>query len=173
VVLLKTRSLKMKYSVGQRVTIRKYEAMARESKINEAGDVSLSRGCFRKDMKKYCGSQLTISEIRDDYYKMEEDNGYWCWTDDMIEHNFTYGEEIEVSDYCEHWVRKIFIGFIDGGIIPYLTTPTEEFNDVDCFVFCNYKHARKIENKVKITIDGQDLYISKESAEELRKLGGR
>lgn len=178
----------MKYNVGDKVTIRKWEAMERQFVSNGKGGINLSAGCFYRDMKEFCGRQLTIVEkgsrfthlenypacVGIDYYKMKEDRGTRWWTDDMIEHNFTYGELILVND-CQLDIictERVFIGYIDGAERPYCTTSSKIFNDIDFFGFGNYKYARKIENKVKITIDGKDLYISKESAEEIKKLGG-
>lgn len=179
----------MKYNVGDKVTIRKWEAMERQFVSNGKGGIKLSAGCFYRDMKEFCGRQLTIVEkgsrfthlenypacVGIDYYKMKEDRGTRWWTDDMIEHNFTYGEEIEVRDSeYQEWHRCVFIGFLDGTSYPYHMASKDCFEGSDSFGCSSYKHARKIQqpDKVKITIDGKDLYLSRKSVDELKKLGG-
>lgn len=36
-------------------------------------------------MDEYLSTTMTINGIREDSYKMLEDNGYWCWYEEMIE----------------------------------------------------------------------------------------
>lgn len=79
----------MKYKVGDKVKVRKWEDMKKEFTLDSDGDIKL--GCyiyFVKSMKKYCGKSVTIKEtsIDDKYeiYKIEED-AHWNWSDDMFE----------------------------------------------------------------------------------------
>ena len=65
----------MKYQVGDRVKIKSFDWFRNGACIG-----------FSTLMSKYCGEVLTIrskNNIND--YRMKEDGGLFCWTDDMIE----------------------------------------------------------------------------------------
>jgi hypothetical protein len=72
--------MKMKYKVGDKVKIVK----ERTSCMNTSGK-----------MDKYLGTVMTIKEVYDFRYYMEEDEGRWAWDDNDIE---GYAEKIEVGD---------------------------------------------------------------------------
>lgn len=59
----------MQYEAGQKVRI----VSKRTSKMDSNGG-----------MDKYLDTVMTIDKISITTYRMEEDNGKWWWTDDMI-----------------------------------------------------------------------------------------
>ena len=79
----------MKYKVGDKVRIKK--------------DLEICEGwIFSEDMSKYKGKKATITSVFDEtlgYYKLDLDEGYYVWTDVMLE---PYKEL-----YKEHWAEKI------------------------------------------------------------------
>ena len=65
----------MKYQIGDRVKIKSFDWFRNGACIG-----------FSTLMSKYCGEVLTIrSKNNTDDYRMIEDGGLFCWTDDMIE----------------------------------------------------------------------------------------
>ena len=65
----------MKYQVGDRVKIKSFDWFRNEECIG-----------FSTLMSKYCGEVLTIQSInKTNTYRMKEDGGLFCWSDDMIE----------------------------------------------------------------------------------------
>jgi hypothetical protein len=65
----------MKYQVGDRVKIKSFDWFRNGACIG-----------FSTLMSKYCGEVLTIrSKNNTNDYRMIEDGGLFCWTDDMIE----------------------------------------------------------------------------------------
>ena len=67
-------------SVGSRVMV-KLNLIIEEtySMNNSSGGYEVVR-----EMLKYRGKIVTIAESYKDGYKIEEDNGYWWWTDEMF-----------------------------------------------------------------------------------------
>lgn len=73
----------MRYKVGDKVKVREWDDMMVEFGTDEDGDIKC-RLFFVADMKNYCGEDMTVSGVSDVSYKMEEDHGYYVWTDDML-----------------------------------------------------------------------------------------
>ena len=65
----------MKYKVGDRVRVRR----------DLKNDVSYGSRYTVEKMMDYKGNVVTISEVRQNYYKIEEDEEGWDWTDEMFE----------------------------------------------------------------------------------------
>lgn len=65
----------MKYKVGDKVRVRR--------------DLQISRRygsyTFAPGMDHYKGSVVTISKANPTFYRIEEDEGNWIWTDEMLE----------------------------------------------------------------------------------------
>ena len=126
----------MKYKPGDKVRIRQWNAMAKEYGIDEFDrSVRTPKFHFTKQMKKYCGEIATIiccfSDDMGEYYMIDVDGRKFRWTDDMFEgYAFSYGDEIEVSDDGKNWYKRIYVGYIDGCIHPYvckdMKVPSEE-----------------------------------------------
>ena len=85
----------MKYKFGDKVRVR------RDLRIStNYGDYMFVSG-----MDDYKGNVVTISEVYQTYYCIEEDIGTWIWTDEMFDSSMTNGEMIRsMSD------GKIFDG---------------------------------------------------------------
>lgn len=64
----------MKYKVGDKVRVRS------DLKNNKMYGTQM----FVKDMEQYKGKGVTI-KYDNNYYEIEEDEGYWHWTDEMFE----------------------------------------------------------------------------------------
>ena len=73
----------MKYKVRDKVKVRTWEDMEKEYGLNSCGSIACDRS-FTNKMKEYCGKYVTITSAGF-WYKIEEDDGYWQWTDDMFE----------------------------------------------------------------------------------------
>ena len=75
----------MKHNVGDVVRIKSKEWY--EKNMNECRDIEPIGGTigFVKDMSKYCGMKATITHLIPSYYKIDIDDSYWDWTDDMFE----------------------------------------------------------------------------------------
>lgn len=168
----------MKYKVGDIVTIREWEAMEREFGVNGNGDISNDISInFINSMRGFCGQKMRITRSGEYFYNMENDEVY-SFTDEMIAHNFHYGEEIEVKDdISPNWFKAIFVGFIDGAQYSYAVVYDgceEDFNEKRPFLTGYYKFARKIQPSPKfditITKNGEP-YNGKISIETARQLG--
>jgi hypothetical protein len=54
----------MKYKIGDRVRVRKLEALLRELNCGSYGDICMRGGCYLvKGMQKYCGKVVTIADL--------------------------------------------------------------------------------------------------------------
>lgn len=80
----------MKYKVGDKVRVRQWDDMVKE--FGELfSDISIvkadDRCLFKNEMKKYCGTVVTIEKVVNEYerYLIEEDYKNWYWTDEMFE----------------------------------------------------------------------------------------
>ena len=75
------------YSPGDKVIIKSID-WYNENK-DELGHVKLQGETFVGDMAKYCGCEMTISEVSEYQnvygYYLEEDEDHWGWTADMFE----------------------------------------------------------------------------------------
>jgi hypothetical protein len=95
----------MKYKVGDKVRVR--------SDLEE----SETYGCqsFVKQMEKYKGKLVTISEEHQGFCYIEEDkDDNWCWTDEMfepVEEELTAEEAIKVlADMCARECKNCELG---------------------------------------------------------------
>lgn len=81
----------MKYKVGDKVRIKPLEEFIQVEGINRDGF-----------MNKYCGELATISKITDIEkfpYKINIDNGRWCWNDDMFEDAEPAIDAIKINEF--------------------------------------------------------------------------
>ena len=75
----------MKYKVGDKVRVRQWDDMAKEFG-ESAGSIDTPACSFEENMRLYCGTIVTIKEVKnDELYYIEEDNEDWYWTDEMFE----------------------------------------------------------------------------------------
>ena len=75
----------MKYKVGDKVRVRQWDDMVKE--FGEwAGAIDTPECSFEEEMRLYCGTIVTIKEVKNnDSYYIEEDDKDWFWTDEMFE----------------------------------------------------------------------------------------
>lgn len=171
----------MKYKVGDIVTIRQWDAMAREFGIGEDGAIKKDDGyIFLKEMKYLCGAQVDIINVLDGNYRVRDlvNHDTWSIHDWAIAHNFTYGEEIDVSDDGINWESDgwLFVGYIDGAEFRFTTTDKfgrksfREKKEYDTWI---WKYARKIVKpkfEVDVRLNGKP-YDGKIPLETARKMG--
>ena len=74
----------MKYKVGDKVKVRSWEDMEKERGLDFDGDIKIGDIGFVRDMKEYCGKELTISAVYSSFYHTLE-GGSWAYTDEMFE----------------------------------------------------------------------------------------
>ena len=84
----------MKYKVGDKVKIRKWDDMVSEFDVDASGDIELPGIFFTKKMEKFCGKIVTIQERKvdldgEEYYEILEDTEHeYNFSDDMFEDDF-------------------------------------------------------------------------------------
>ena len=84
----------MKYKVGDKVKIRKWDDMVSEFDVDASGDIELPGIFFTNEMKEFCGKIVTIQERCVDLggggcYKIIEDTEHkFYFSDDMFEDEF-------------------------------------------------------------------------------------
>lgn len=64
----------MKFKVGDKVRIKE--------NLKEGNDYKYY---VHSNMQNLAGKIVTIESVREESYKIEQDNGYWDWTEDMFE----------------------------------------------------------------------------------------
>ena len=73
----------MRYNMGDKVKIKTWDEMEREFGLDMCGNIACKL-TFTKEMLTYAGEIVTISGVGDIWYHIEEDNGGYAWSDDMI-----------------------------------------------------------------------------------------
>lgn len=92
----------MKHKVGDKVKIRK----DLKTNIDYGTTVAVEEMCT------FAGDSATIDEVdtEEEYYFIKEDDGYFCWTDDMFEDAVTNADKIrnmkdeELADFLKETV---------------------------------------------------------------------
>ena len=80
----KTRYMsEFKYKVGDKVLIKSLD-WYNENKASD-DEIRCYPCWFGKEQSKWCGKVMTITHVKDDHYIMSDDDGYFDWTDEMIE----------------------------------------------------------------------------------------
>ena len=91
----------MKYKVGDKVRIKSLD-WYNENKSKSHGTVACGGKYFEYDMREWCGKIMTILEVYQTCYIMEEDGAKDLWTDEMIE-GLVEEEEIEFTEEDKYW----------------------------------------------------------------------
>lgn len=99
----------MKYKVGDKVRVRQWDDMANEFGLHGRKDIDIPNCTFVKEMRKYCGSVVTIYKLtcRDTRYFIEEDDCGFFWTDDMFE-NVYYSCADNITKGLQNAYVKVF-----------------------------------------------------------------
>ena len=100
----------MKYEIGDKVYVKK--DLIDE---HEYGTVP-----FIGEMRKYCGTIVTISSVEKDSYDIMEDSGAYAWTDEMLEsatvyNIYVYNDVIKIS--CNNYNSKEYNNIDNESII--------------------------------------------------------
>ena len=129
--------------------------------------------------RRFSEQVVTINEVWDDHYRIKEDNGEYCWIDEVFEgYAFEFGETADFSNDGEKWERRFYAGYIDGADYPYVAVNTVDearFKKGLSFTCALWKYARPIHAKHTIIIDGVEIEVSDEDYEALKEklCGGR
>lgn len=88
----------MKYKVGDKVRVKSKQWY---DKNKDTGGIVKVSKFFVEEMSEWCGKEVTIRAIFDDFYTLEEDKEVWNWTDEMfedktMEHKFKCKDEVIV-----------------------------------------------------------------------------
>ena len=78
----------MKYKVGDKVKVR--SDLVEDSVYGDNDVVS--------EMLKFLGNIMTIKQVDEQCYYLEEDDERWCWTDEMLEEGLKTETIGEVDD---------------------------------------------------------------------------
>lgn len=102
----------MKYKVGDKVRVRQWDDMAKEFRelSRDINIVKADDNClFKNEMKKYCGTVVTIEKVINEYkrYLIAEDDQSWYWTDDMFE-NMYYSCADKITKDLQEAYDKVF-----------------------------------------------------------------
>jgi len=74
----------MRCKVGDKVRVRQWDDMAKESGLNDCGDINNG---FTQSMKHFCGRIYEIYKVYNYYYILKDESIVfdWCFTDEMLE----------------------------------------------------------------------------------------
>ena len=85
----------MKYKVGDKVRI-KSKDWYEKNKLGELNDYTVcGRMAFTREMCELCGKVVTIRNVYDYYYSIEE--SYWSFSDEMFEDDFDF-KNLKIGD---------------------------------------------------------------------------
>lgn len=100
----------MKYKVGDKVRIRQWEDMAKEFPVDDDGDILVRNDCsFVKQMRHLCGEEYSITSIESGFYKLNANEDFWSFTDEMFEDTHSYTSRIEIEKIrkiSEHYSKR-------------------------------------------------------------------
>lgn len=85
----------MKFKVGDKVRVKSLEWY--DSNKNVHGDIykNIEQNVFVRKMAQYCGKELNIVRIKNDFYIVKEN--IFCWQDWMLEEEAVIEEKKEVE----------------------------------------------------------------------------
>lgn len=102
----------MKYKIGDKVRVRKWNDMVDEFGTDEDGDIPVTLAIsFIKEMSIFCGDIFTISEINGDGYSLLGDKDRFIFTDEML---LPVDAEIHFT-FCGDWQILECNGFETSG----------------------------------------------------------
>ena len=87
----------MKYNIGDKVRVKSLEWYNNANK-NKTGDIKCQGiAYFSHPMSEFCSRIVTINKIFElGYYKIQEDDQIFAWTDDMFEDDVMF---VDIDDY--------------------------------------------------------------------------
>lgn len=110
----------LKYKVGDKVLIRSIDWY--NFKKDETGNIFFSNTYFTPGHQIFCGKEMTIEKIDGYCYRMKEDNGKFCWSDEMITKNNNYkvGDKVLIKSNDWYETNKDEDGYI-GDFCPQMS----------------------------------------------------
>ena len=137
----------MKHKVGEVVQIKSLD-WYNENKDEDGWVYGEHMSSFGFDMSEYCGMKAKISEISNNQYSIDIDEGFWTWCDYMFEE----GCEEDMVNHPSHytWLKeKCGIEVID--ITRHLDFDLG--NSVKYILMSNHKHDASMSDKEKAIQD--------------------
>ena len=96
----------MKYKIGDRVKIKSRD-WYKENK-RKRGRIYFDNASFIPEMSRYCGTKLTIAEVKHNFYFVEENN--YAWTEEVIEglveEETKNNNDMEEKETLLGWVKE-------------------------------------------------------------------
>lgn len=89
--------------VGQKYKVRSWDDMEREFGVAEGlfETYVACKGSFMLSMKKYCGTIVTVFSIDwHNFFRVQEDEGKYIWTMDMVKPIGDLYEAIQSRRHC-------------------------------------------------------------------------
>lgn len=110
----------MRYKVGDKVRVRQWDDMAKESGLNDCGDINNG---FTQSMEHFCGRIYEIYKVYNYYYILKDESIVfdWCFTDEMLED--VVSPSLETSSLFSE-MDDIRFEFRDNKIFEKPKTPT-------------------------------------------------
>ena len=110
----------LKYKVGDTVLIK--SLFWYNFKKDETGNIFFSNTYFTPGHQIFCGKEMTIEKIDGYCYRMKEDNGKFCWSDEMITKNNNYkvGDKVLIKSNDWYETNKDEDGYI-GDFCPQMS----------------------------------------------------
>lgn len=110
----------MRYKVGDKVRVRQWDDMAKESGLNDCGDINNG---FTQSMEHFCGRIYEIYKVYNYYYILKDKSIVfdWCFTDEMLED--VVSPSLETSSLFSE-MDDIRFEFRDNKIFEKPKTPT-------------------------------------------------
>ena len=97
----------MKYKVGDKVRVKKWEDLELEYEVDEDGYICHGV-VFNDEMREYCGKELVIGYVGMDEYLCHGNN--WLWQDWMFEDVDDTKLKIQESEFDPRIIQKGLIG---------------------------------------------------------------
>ena len=172
----------LKYNIGDKVLIKSIDWY--NANKDDFGSVHCNCLFFGHDHTFFCGKEMTIEKIDDYCYRMAEDNGQFCWSDEMIEYkimyefakniNYKVGDKVliksldwynankdedgYVGDFCPRMAQYCYnvmtISKLVGGYYEMEEDPGD--NDVDKYLFTDDMIIGAIKNCNDIVINNSN-----------------
>ena len=157
----------MKYNIGDKVRVKSLEWYNNANKDKD-GDIKCQGiAYFSHPMSEFCSRIVTINKIFElGYYKIQEDDQIFAWTDDMFEDDVMF---VDIDDYDYEFqcvvtkaVNECLWGTNDEIDVYKETDPTEKLVD-DSVEFGKNVMRKKISEYLlkylPMTPDDKELFV--------------
>lgn len=134
----------MKYKVGDKVKVKKWEDLALEYEVDEYGEIWFDAG-FSGGMKKYCGKELVVEGVRKDEYLCYDND--WIWQDWMFE------EKLSIEDVVQN----------NASLIEALNRKVYRLKEIESSIKA-LKTKAKMSNSISHRIEGEMVTLTPNQA---------